>query len=64
MIGTSIQAHCNENKQVLALEGNKKIFDNIIKPLANEHPNEAPNEQLDDQNYMFVDDDDIGLMIE
>lgn len=64
MSGTFIRAWHNENKKVLALEGNKEIFDNVIMPLANEHPNEAPNEQLDDQNHMFVDDDDIGLIIE
>jgi hypothetical protein len=46
------------------LEGDKENFDNIIRPLANEHPNEAPNEQHADQNHMFVDDDDIGLIIE
>jgi len=47
------------------LEGDKEIFDNIIKPLANERPpNETPNEQLNDQNHMFVDNDDIGSIIE
>lgn len=64
MLGTSIRTCHNENKKVLALEGNKEFFDNVIMPLANEHLNEAPNEQLDDQNHMFVDDDDIGLIIE
>jgi hypothetical protein len=64
MIGTSIWACHNENKKVLALEGNKEIFDNIIKPLANGCLNEAPNEQLDDQNHMFVDDDDISPITE
>jgi hypothetical protein len=64
MLGTSIRACHNENKKILTLEGDEEIFDNVIMPLANEHPNEAPNEQLDDQNHMFVDDDDIGLIIE
>ncbi len=64
MLGTSIWACHNENKKILTLEGDEEIFDNVIMPLANEHPNEAPNEQLDDQNHMFVDDDDIGLIIE
>jgi 3-methyladenine DNA glycosylase Tag len=64
MSGTFIRTCHNENKKVLALEGNKEIFDNFIMSLTNEHPNEAPNEQLDDQNHMLVDDDDIGLIIE
>jgi hypothetical protein len=35
----------NENKHVLALEGNKEIFDSVFKPLAYDHPNEGFDEQ-------------------
>jgi len=34
MAGIFIHALCNENKHVLASEGGKEIFNNILKPLA------------------------------
>jgi hypothetical protein len=35
MIGTSNCVCWNENKHILALEGEKEIFDTILKPLTN-----------------------------
>ncbi len=46
MIRTSIQTCRNENKHVFALEGDKDIFDNNLKPLANE----CPNDELDEKH--------------
>ncbi len=64
MIGTSIQVCCNENKHVLALEGDKDIFDNILKPLANECPNDELDEKHGDPNPMFLDDNDIVPIVD
>jgi hypothetical protein len=66
MVGISIRTCRNENKHVLALEGNKEIFDNLLKPLTYDCPNEANkgfNDKDNDQDHMFDDDDDIGLII-
>ncbi len=46
VIRTSIQTCRNENKHVFALEGDKDIFDNNLKPLANE----CPNDELDEKH--------------
>jgi hypothetical protein len=64
VIGTSIQVCCNENKHVLALEGDKDIFDNILKPLANECPNDELDEKHGDPNPMFLDDNDIVPIVD
>lgn len=46
VIGTSIQTCRNQNKHVFAFEGDKDIFDNNLKPLANE----CPNDELDEKH--------------
>jgi hypothetical protein len=58
VIGTSIHVCHNKNKHI-ALEGDKDIFDNIFKPLANERPNDELDEKHGDPNLMFLDDNDI-----
>jgi hypothetical protein len=35
----------NENKHILTLKGNYEIFYNVLKPLADDHPNEGFDEQ-------------------
>jgi len=61
--GIGIPNTChNENKHALALEGDKDIFDNVLKPLVNECPNDGFDEQRGNPNPMFLDDNDIGLI--
>ncbi len=64
VIGTYIQVCRNENKHVLALEGDKDIFDNILKPLANECPNDELDEKHGDLNPIFFDDNEIVLIVD
>jgi hypothetical protein len=43
------------------LEGDKKIFDNVFKSLANGCHNESPYDIIDNQVQMLLDDDNINL---
>jgi len=52
--GIGIHNTChNENKHVLALEGDKDTFDNVLKPLVNECPNDGFDEQHGNPDPIF-----------